>query len=114
MKRETGENIISAIRQVLRGETYLSKALRSQTADSAARGRSPRQKSPIAALSHREFEIFRLIGLGNTNHDIARQLHLSLKTVEAHREHIKSKLSLSTSTALNLMAVRWETENAGA
>jgi DNA-binding NarL/FixJ family response regulator len=48
------------------------------------------------------------LGLGCTNRDIARQLHISLKTVEAHREHIKRKVMVTTSTELNLLAVRWE------
>lgn len=110
MKQETGDKLVAAIRQVLRGEIYLSDAMRrSGPKKSAAKpGRSPR--TPISRLTDREFEVFRLIGGGFTNRQIAAQLHISLKTVDAHREHIKRKLSLTSSTALNLLAVRWEYE----
>jgi DNA-binding NarL/FixJ family response regulator len=114
MKQETGDELVAAIRQVLRGDIYLSKALQRPAETASIANKSPVLRTPIATLTDREFEIFRLIGRGNPNHDIAHQLHLSLKTVEAHREHIKRKLNLATSTALNLMAVRWETESAGA
>jgi DNA-binding NarL/FixJ family response regulator len=111
MKRETGEKVRVAVRQVLRGETYLSDRLRAR-APARAAGRTSRQPAltPIGSLSQREFEVFRLIGCGHTNQEIAAQLHISLKTVEAHREHIKRKLNVTSSTALNLLAVRWESE----
>ena len=48
--------------------------------------------SPIAALTDREFEVFRLIGQGCVNQDIAGQLHISIKTVEAHRKRLKRKV----------------------
>lgn len=113
MKQETGQKLADAVRQVLRGEIYLSDALRA-AARSSSRRKEPRPaKTPIARLTPREFEVFRLIGAGCVNRQIADQLHISIKTVEAHREHIKRKLNLSTSTALNLLAVRWETEQRG-
>ena len=58
-------------------------------------------------LSDREFEVFRLIGEGKGTRDIARKLHLSVKTVEAHRANIKEKLDLHSATELIRHAVRW-------
>jgi DNA-binding NarL/FixJ family response regulator len=110
MKQETGEKVRVAVWQVLSGEIYLSERL--QASGPARAGRTSRRPAltPIGSLSQREFEVFRLIGRGGTNQDIARHLHISLKTVEAHREHIKRKLKVTSSTALNLLAVRWESE----
>lgn len=104
MKQETGSRLIQALRHVLRGEIYLSERLRSAT-DSDARVAGVR--TPISTLTDREFELFRLIGAGKSSHQIAKDLHLSLKTVDAHREHMKRKLMVRGSTELNLLAVRW-------
>ena len=79
----------------------------------AVPGQRGQPRTLISTLSDREFEVFRLIGRGHINQGIAAQLHISVKTVEAHREHIKAKLHLTSSTALNLLAVRWESEQAG-
>lgn len=114
MKQESGGEIVAAIRHVLRGEIYLSATLRRVSEKGSRTNGSLPPKTPIATLTDREFEVFQLIGSGNTNRDIARLLHLSQKTVEAHRDNIKRKLNLASSTALNLMAVRWENEQAGA
>ncbi len=109
MKQESGSQLVAAVRQVLRGEIYLSERLRAPAAKTAGR-RPPAGQTPIARLTAREFEVFQLIGRGSNNQEIARQLHISIKTVEAHREHIKRKLSLDSSTALNLLAVRWDSD----
>jgi DNA-binding CsgD family transcriptional regulator len=63
--------------------------------------------SPIQALSDREFEVFQLVGQGKSTREIAAQLHLSPKTVDVHRGHIKEKLALTDVTALVRYAVRW-------
>jgi DNA-binding NarL/FixJ family response regulator len=71
-------------------------------------GAKPRgSSSPIEQLTDREFEIFQLIGQGKSTRDIAEQLHLSTKTVDVHRSHIKEKLELKDMTALVRHAVRW-------
>ena len=108
MKQESGEKVLLAVRQVLRGETYLSEHLR---ATGPARTTLPSlhfSLTPIGRLTKREFEVFCLIGQGRDNQEIARQIHATVRTVEAHREHIKGKLKVKTSTGLNLLAVRWE------
>jgi DNA-binding NarL/FixJ family response regulator len=109
-KQETGDKLLSAVRQVLRGEIFLSESLRAPR-KRVGKGRNG-SSTLISTLTEREFEVFRLIGRGLHNQQIAKQLHISLKTVEAHRDHIKRKLHLASSTALNLLAVRWENDPA--
>ena len=66
------------------------------------------------ALTDREFEVFQLIGQGKGTAAISAQLHLSPKTVDVHRSHIKEKLALRDATALIRHAVRWvETQQVG-
>jgi DNA-binding CsgD family transcriptional regulator len=70
--------------------------------------RRPRgSSSPIERLTDREFEVFQLIGQGKGTREIAAQLHLSPKTVDVHRSHLKEKLGLRDATALIRHAVRW-------
>ena len=103
---------MAAIRRVLDGQVYVSERMSAIILD-ALTGRRPRgSRSPIEKLSDREFEIFQLIGVGRGTREIAERLHLSPKTVDVHRSHIKQKLELSDSTALIRHAVRWvETQN---
>ncbi|HVT73435.1 MAG TPA: response regulator transcription factor [Lacunisphaera sp.] len=113
MKEAGGENLLAALRRVLGGDVYLSPAMSARVLENLS-GRRPRgSNSPIEKLSDREFEIFQLIGQGRSTRDIAEQLHLSPKTVDVHRSHIKEKLGLRDATALVRHAVRW-TETQGA
>jgi len=107
MKEAGGENLLAAIRQVLRGETYVSARMAAKLLESFTAARPRGSSSPIEKLTDREFEVFRLIGEGKSTRDIAAQLHLSPKTVDVHRSHIREKLALSDSTALVRHAVRW-------
>jgi DNA-binding NarL/FixJ family response regulator len=107
MKEAGGENLLSAIRQVLRGEVYVSPRMSARILDGLSGTRPRGSSSPIEKLTDREFEIFQLIGQGKSTRDIAGQLHLSTKTVDVHRSHIKEKLALNDVTALIRHAVRW-------
>jgi len=107
MKESGGENLLVAIRQILAGQVYVSPRISAKILDNLS-ARKPRgSSSPIEKLSDREFEIFQLIGQGKGTRDIAKQLHLSPKTVEVHRGHIKEKLGLKDATALVHQAIRW-------
>jgi DNA-binding NarL/FixJ family response regulator len=107
MKEAGGEALLGAIRQVLRGEVYVSPRMSARVLESMT-ARKPRgSSSPIEQLSDREFEVFQLIGQGKSTRDIAAQLHLSSKTVDVHRGNIKAKLGLTDATALIRHAVRW-------
>ena len=59
----------------------------------------------------REWEVFEMIGQGLSTRQIAQQLHLSVKTIETHREHIKDKLHLASGTELTRHAVHWVLED---
>ncbi len=69
--------------------------------------RSAPSTSPIADLSDRELEVFRLIGEGHSTRMIAEELHLSVKTVESYQAHIKEKLSLKNGRELVQRAIQW-------
>jgi DNA-binding NarL/FixJ family response regulator len=102
-KQETNDKLIEAIRTVLRNERFLSEELKARLVGSAL-GSISDEQDPIASLSDREKEIFRLIGEGLTTGAIAEQLFLSTHTIDTHREHIKRKLNVSTSNELSRMA----------
>lgn len=107
MKEAGGENLLAALRQVLRGEVYVSPRMSARILEGMS-GEKPRgSSSPIEKLTDREFEIFQLIGQGKTTRDIAAQLHLSTKTIDVHRSNIKEKLGVQDVPALISLAVRW-------
>jgi DNA-binding NarL/FixJ family response regulator len=106
MKQEGPEKILQAIHQVLDGQLAVSAKMSARILD-ALSDRRAKSDSPIARLSDREFEIFQLIGRGKDSHAIAEQLHLSVKTVDAHRGNLKEKLELKSGTELICYAARW-------
>jgi DNA-binding NarL/FixJ family response regulator len=107
MKEEATEKVLAAIRGILAGQIYLSEAMASRLLHLAVGGRATGAISPTERLSDRELEVFQLIGQGYGNTDIAQQLHLSPKTVETYRAHIKEKLGLSGATELLQHAIQW-------
>jgi DNA-binding NarL/FixJ family response regulator len=110
MKHEGGKVLMQAIRQVLKGQVYLSERMSAKVFERLSNG-SQAAGSPLESLSDREMEVFQLIGEGLSTRHIAEQLHLSMKTVEVYRAHIKRKFKLQDGTALVSCAIRWaETE----
>ena len=107
MKQAPPDQVIAAIRQVLRGELYLSSAANLLMLSSFVSGKESSSKSSVDKLSDRELEIFELLGKGRGTSMIAHDLRLSIKTIEAHRSHIKSKLGLTTAPELVRAAVEW-------
>jgi DNA-binding NarL/FixJ family response regulator len=108
MKQEPTECIVAAIHCVLGGRPYVSEAIKGRLAGAAPMGESPRAGSgPIKVLSGRELEVFRLIGRGWGTRAIAEEMHLSVKTVETYRAHIKEKLKLKDAPDLMRHAVNW-------
>ena len=107
MKEAGGEKLLAAVRRVLSGQVYVSETMSASLLD-AMTGHRPRgSNSPIEKLSDREFQVLQLIGQGKSTRDIAAQLHLSSKTVDVHRAHIREKLELKDATSLVRYAVRW-------
>jgi DNA-binding NarL/FixJ family response regulator len=112
MKQEGPEKIIHAIRKVLSGGISVSDGISSQILDAlsgAKAGRKPGAAS-VSILTDREFEVYRLLGQGKEPHEISRSLHLSIKTVDTHRMHIRQKLGLRNATELIHHATRWTAE----
>jgi DNA-binding NarL/FixJ family response regulator len=114
MKEEAIEQVIAAIRKVLQGEIFLSERMKSKMLQQMASGKGKVVSSPIEQLTDRELEVFRLIGEGCSTRQIAGQLHLSVRTVEAYREYIKSKLNLKNATELVQHAFHWVHHEAAA
>ena len=113
MKQAGPAMMLQSIRQVLAGKVAVSAAISAAILESLARPGSARDGGSIVGkLSNREFEILRLIGQGRDSHEIAKALHLSIKTVDTHRGNIKTKLGLRNSTELIHYAVRWVGEQA--
>jgi DNA-binding NarL/FixJ family response regulator len=105
-KQEATGHVVQAVREVLDGGIYLSPAMTERvrqrtTADAP---------TSVEGLTDRELEVFSLIGKGVGTAQIATQLHLSVKTVETHREKIKRKLNLASGSELARYAVQWVLE----
>ena len=104
-KQEGGDKLIAAIRRVLRGEIAVSEKMTGRLLETFS-GRKV-MDSPLGGLSDRELEVFQLIGQGKTMKEIGDQLHLSPKTVEVHRSHIREKLKITSAAELISYAARW-------
>lgn len=114
MKEAAAENLVSAIRRVLDGQIYVSDTMSSSLLEILAGRRPTAEASPLERLTDREMEVYELIGRAKGSREIAEQLHISIRTVDAHRAHLKEKLGLKDSNSLVRHAVRWvETEGTG-
>lgn len=109
-KAEATDHLIGAIRQVLLGKVYLSEDMTARVLNRSRSG-AEGEKSPIDNLTDREVEIFRLFGEGLTAREIAARLKRSVKTIESHRDSIKSKLGIETSHELTHRATLWVQES---
>lgn len=107
-KQEATTDLITAIHQVLKGKVYLSARIADRILKSP---KSLDEKSGIESLSDRELEVFEMVGQGLSTREIANRLHLSIKTIETHRENIKKKLSLGSNLELIRQAVHWTLQN---
>lgn len=106
MKREALDNVLGAIRDVLRGEIYISPTMSKRMIFDHIHG-SGEARTAVERLSDRELEVFQLIGEGRDMHEIATVLHLSKKTVEAHRANIKEKLAVTSAREVVRYASQW-------
>jgi DNA-binding NarL/FixJ family response regulator len=107
MKDAASESIIKAIRTVLSGEIYVSDKISKKFLHTIAGNKAVTTKTQIESLSDRELEIFRLIGEGLKASQIAKQLHLSTKTIETYRLRIKEKLNLPNAAELLQYSIKW-------
>lgn len=114
MKEEKIDVVLKAVRQVLRGDIYLSEQMIPKVLTRIIDESRDPNGTVVEILSDRELEIFHLIGHGQKTCQIAEQLHVSVKTVESHYVHIKKKLNLKNAIELYQRAFQWvESENVG-
>ena len=106
-KLAAGDQIVTAIRRVLRGGIHLSEELKDRMLFGAAAGVKDATQTPLEVLSDRELEVFEMTGRGIPTREISERLHLSVKTVESYRSRIKTKLGLANGTELIKHAVAW-------
>ena len=104
-KQEAQEKIIQAIRQVLKGKVYLSELMTERILNNMVSHHD--DKHGIGALSNRELQVFEMIGQGLAPGKMAKQLNLSVKTIETHQAHIKKKLGVTSTHKLTHRAIRW-------
>ncbi len=105
-KSEVSSKVVEGIRKVLAGEVYVSEKIASKMISGLVGG-GGLDTFPIDRLTDRELQVLGLIGQGLQTRDIAERLHLSTKTVDAHREHIKKKLNVDSAAKLVRYAVHW-------
>ena len=113
MKQEATDKVLTAIRHILGGDVYLSDRLTKRMLQQFVNG-SVSPRDPLAKLSDRELEVYRLIGAGHSTRQIADELHVSTKTVESYQAHIKEKLALRNARELVQHAVEWSVNAKGA
>lgn len=106
MKREAIDSILKAVRSVISGEIYISPTMTKRMLFDHIQG-GGEARSAVDRLTDRELEVFQLIGEGRDMHEIASDLHLSKKTVEAHRANIKEKLGVPSAREVVRYATQW-------
>ena len=107
MKKESPSKIVDAIRKIIQGEIYVSPSVADQVLHQIVNGPGNVSTSPVDRLTDRELEVVQLIGRGLSSREVAKSLHLSVKTIESHRAHVKEKLSLRNATELVQFSVQW-------
>lgn len=106
-KKELTNHVVQAIRQIMAGKIYFSPNM-VQLVISGYANRGPGHGTSLNELTDRELEVFSMIGKGRSTSQIADELHLSVKTIETHRDKIKRKLGLSSGNQLIRHAVQWD------
>lgn len=107
MKAEALTHVLDALRKVLKGEVYVSPRLSERLIFQAIQSVDGGMGSPVDKLSDRELEVLELLGRGFGTKEIASELHLSVKTIETHRAHIKEKLGFRDAGEMVRFAIDW-------
>ena len=115
MKKEASDKFITAIRQVLAGEVWVSDRMSSKIVrrlvDGGRGAGDGAEQTPLQTLTDREFEVFNYIAQGIGPTEIGKRLGVSVKTIETHREHIKAKLGCNSGAELTRFAVEWSSKH---
>jgi len=107
MKQEAASVMLDAIKTVLSGKIYVSAAMRDRLLETMFNRREENETPSVERLSDRELEVLERIGQGYGAAEIAKMLNLSVKTVNAYRDHIKEKLQVDGAGDLRRFAVKW-------
>jgi two-component system response regulator NreC len=102
LKEAADVEVVGAVREVARGGRYVHPELGARLVAAEADAARKAEDDP---LSDREREVLRLLALGHTNQEIAKQLYISVRTAETHRAHIMQKLGLSSRADLVRYAI---------
>lgn len=113
MKHQALDSILEALRKVIGGGIYVSPEFSEKLVFRAIQGSDSDLGSPVDKLSDRELEVLQLFGRGKGTREIAETLHLSAKTIETHRAHIKEKLGFNSADELVKFAIEWMTATEG-
>ena len=113
-KKESIQKLADAIRRVLSGRVYIGENMMDVLARSLASDDEDGDSTKLADLSEREREVLELIAKGFRPRQIAETLHVSPKTVNSHRENMKRKLELASTSDLDQFAIRWFSEHRAA
>jgi two-component system NarL family response regulator len=105
VKAGAAEDLLKAIRSVVSGQSYLSPRVAGSVIEACV-GRLFPEESAYELLGAREREVVQLLAEGKTSKEIGSRLHVSVKTVEAHRRNIMRKLDLHSVAELTKYAVR--------
>ena len=107
MKQESATELLKAIHTVLSGKTYLSEAMRERLVESRSPAAVAAELDSVDRLTNRELEVLEYTGQGYGAAEIAEMLNLSVRTVNAHRDHLKEKLQVDGAGDLRRFAVKW-------
>ena len=107
MKQEAASVMLDAIKTVLSGKIYVSATMRDRLLETMFSARDEAESPSVERLSDRELEVLDLMGQGYGAAEIAKMLNLSVKTVNAYRDHMKEKLHIDGAGDLRRFAVKW-------
>jgi len=107
MKFATPAVLIEAIRKVRQGKIYLSEKITGKLLYKTIHKHGHEEEDSVGSLSDREFQVFQMVGKGIPSRQIAQDLNLSIKTIDAFRENIKRKLGLNSAAELMYYAIEY-------
>jgi len=104
LKQSVPTELISAIHEVFKGNSYLSPLISTKVIEHYIHSRE--NTDGYETLTDREMEVLQLIAEGLTNREISKELNLSIKTIGTHRTNLMRKLSINNIAGLTRYAIR--------
>lgn len=107
MKGAPHKTVVQALHRVAAGDIAVSAEMSEEILQAFTSGKAAEANNPLANLSDREFEVFRLMGQGKNTGQMAGMLRISTKTVDVHKMNIRTKLNINECSELAYFAIRW-------